>query len=529
MVIGMSTYDGLIEFYNQMRETYDHVWGEHVHYAHISCSDSVPSQEVMRKGINQYTHDLVHFGLSAIPACFRETNELRILDLCCGTGPIFDELVAQKVGGEYVGVDIVPMHIDIFKQRIAQNENQRNVLLDHRTVVQDIETYLDNEIAAQRLYDLVVCQDSFYHVKTKERVIRKVFEILQPGGVFVVSDLAVDQTYSTTEEFLSLLTLRQAGSYPLTFETSKNSKVKYQFEEICHKVGFRTLQEDHTSDLVTSYKTAAILVDTERSFFEVTGKNPAILKDTFSKLARAGVDRHFQLKWWIVLKPSQEACIGLPNANILAKLKIEDAGFRYKDSEHNDNLLNSMAFDIRQGEYLLLLGRNGTGKTTVLRALAGILPRSNMISVECNCRVALVQQRPILFDDISVRSGISLVAASVKGRTRTAIRKEVDKLIDACGLEHVKKKRMQLLSGGEKQRASIALAIASKPGLLLLDEPLASQDIIWRERLQRLFRELQQGDDTLTILQVTHRLDEVDTNLINRVMEIWFGDMIQVS
>ncbi len=173
-------------------------------------------------------------------------------------------------------------------------------------------------------------------------------------------------------------------------------------------------------------------------------------------------------------------------------------------------VLRDVSFTIRRGEFVGLIGSNGAGKTTLMRAILGLLqPAAGEIRIvgrprrgkaRAGTAIGYVPQK-IQFDpDIPLRAR-DLVALGLDGhrlgfplpsRSRRGL---VDDMLRAVDAEHIADARVGLLSGGEQQRIMIAHALVSRPGLLLLDEPLANLDIANEQEvvglLARIAREQQ--------------------------------------
>lgn len=173
---------------------------------------------------------------------------------------------------------------------------------------------------------------------------------------------------------------------------------------------------------------------------------------------------------------------------------------------------------IADGEYGVLLGPSGAGKTLALEALAGVR-RLAAGSVEVGGedvsarpperrRVGLVFQDGLLFPHLSVAANIGYalrggVAAEGPAASRPSRRAEVARLAAEVGVTDLLERRPATLSGGERQRAALARALAARPRALLLDEPLSAVDAEAREGLQDVLRRVcrEQG---LAVLHVTH-------------------------
>jgi len=168
---------------------------------------------------------------------------------------------------------------------------------------------------------------------------------------------------------------------------------------------------------------------------------------------------------------------------------------------------------VRRGETVALLGPNGAGKSTTIDMVLGLSrPDGGRVSVlgvsprEATRRglVGAMLQSGSLIRNVTVRELLSMVAGLYKAPMG------LDDVIELAGLGEVASRRTQKLSGGQVQRVRFAVALASNPELLILDEPTAAMDIAGR----RAFWELMRGfaDQGKTILFATHYLDEVDTN-----------------
>lgn len=173
-------------------------------------------------------------------------------------------------------------------------------------------------------------------------------------------------------------------------------------------------------------------------------------------------------------------------------------------------VLDGLSFTLGGREKCLIAGSNGAGKSTLLRILLGLLPPdSGELSVlgeelgsagwrKLKGRVGFVNQESVKTDlPISAREvvGIGLAARSLDGRAMRSIREAMERT--GCG--HLEHRSYAKLSGGEKQRVSIARCLAQRPELLLLDEPTASLDPDAREALLSLLERLE-----LPVLLVTH-------------------------
>lgn len=158
-----------------------------------------------------------------------------------------------------------------------------------------------------------------------------------------------------------------------------------------------------------------------------------------------------------------------------------------------------VAFDVAADEVAAIVGPSGAGKTTVLRAIAGLDgPHGGHVSLHgevwdadgrallgvAERRVGLVQADPLLLPHLDLATNIALaIDAGAAGEQAMA---EADELLAAVGLGHKRRRRPAELSTGEAQRVSLARALSSRPRLLLLDEPLTNLDVATRVDMRRL-------------------------------------------
>src|SRR5258705_4135165 len=155
--------------------------------------------------------------------------------------------------------------------------------------------------------------------------------------------------------------------------------------------------------------------------------------------------------------------------------------------------VNNVSFSVKEGELLGLLGPSGGGKTTVLRMIAGLeVPtagdifirgqRVNNIAVQKR-NIGFVFQNYALFKNMNVFKNIAF-ALKIKRWKRPDIKARVEELLALLGLEGLEKRYPHQLSGGQRQRVAIARALASKPSVLLLDEPFGAVDAKIRQELR---------------------------------------------
>lgn len=196
--------------------------------------------------------------------------------------------------------------------------------------------------------------------------------------------------------------------------------------------------------------------------------------------------------------------------------------------------LRNVTMRISKGEYLVLLGPSGAGKTVLLEAIAGLrIPETGTVTI--NERdvgrvlpehrgTALVYQDYSLFPHMTAAENIAY-GLKVQKRPAHEIREKVDTLLADFGISSLKDRYPGSLSGGEQQRVAIARALATDPSVLLLDEPFASLDPRSRDECIRVMRELKETR-SVTIMQVSHSGDEAYA-LADKVVVLLDGRVAQ--
>ncbi|MGC9515792.1 ATP-binding cassette domain-containing protein, partial [Methanocrinis sp.] len=164
-------------------------------------------------------------------------------------------------------------------------------------------------------------------------------------------------------------------------------------------------------------------------------------------------------------------------------------------------VLREVSLEVGSGEYLVIIGPTGSGKTILMEALAGIRPpdvgrifldgRDITGEPPRERKISMVYQDYMLFPHLSVRENIAFGLRSQKASS-DEIEEKVAAASNLLGIGHLHRRRPETLSGGEKQRVAIARAMVMEPKVLLLDEPLSALDVATRERLRRELRRIHQ-------------------------------------
>ena len=179
------------------------------------------------------------------------------------------------------------------------------------------------------------------------------------------------------------------------------------------------------------------------------------------------------------------------------------------------NVLDGISLDVNEGEFIAILGFSGAGKTTLISAIAGlieadsgeILLRGKPIHGPDKER-GLVFQSYSLFPWLSVEKNVELAVDAVhKDRSKEARAALVRQKVELVGLAHAMERKPAQLSGGMRQRVSVARALAMEPEILLLDEPLSALDALTRAKLQDEIDRIRE-EEKRTIILVTNDVDE---------------------
>jgi zinc/manganese transport system ATP-binding protein len=200
-----------------------------------------------------------------------------------------------------------------------------------------------------------------------------------------------------------------------------------------------------------------------------------------------------------------------------AAIEIEDAALRFGER----TLWSGLDLTVAPGEFLAVLGPNGSGKTSLLRVLLGLQPLSaGTVTVagrppgRGSERIGYVPQQRAVDDGLTLR-GRDLVGLGLDGhrwgfglRGLRRRRARIDAAIEAVGAQRYADSPVYKLSGGEQQRLRVAQALVGEPEVLLCDEPLASLDLAHQRVVAELIDERRRAADT-AVLFVTHEINPI--------------------
>ena len=200
-------------------------------------------------------------------------------------------------------------------------------------------------------------------------------------------------------------------------------------------------------------------------------------------------------------------------------IELKNVSFRY-DKTVEEYQIDTVSFHVKQGEWLSIVGHNGSGKSTVVRLIDGLLEaESGEIYIdgkkltretiwEIRSKIGIVFQNPDnQFVGATVEDDVAFGLEN-QGIPREEMLQRVEKAIEQVGMLEFKDREPSRLSGGQKQRVAIAGIIALRPTIIILDEATSMLDPEGREDLMAVMKELQKKFQ-LTIISITHDLTEI--------------------
>ncbi len=218
-------------------------------------------------------------------------------------------------------------------------------------------------------------------------------------------------------------------------------------------------------------------------------------------------------------------------------IRLKKLSFSYE----NKNILDAIDLDVKAGERLVLLGGSGSGKTTILRLIAGFMaPGSGEIEIDAKLvskegrvivppyqrNVTMVFQDLALWPHMSVGENIAfgLKMHKIPAKERE---EKVRSFLVLVGLPGYENKSVEALSGGEQQRVALARALVLSPKVVLMDEPLSSLDEALNQRLRKEIVALQEKLG-FTLVYVTHNKEEAQ-EIAERIVEVNNGRIVERS
>ena len=218
-------------------------------------------------------------------------------------------------------------------------------------------------------------------------------------------------------------------------------------------------------------------------------------------------------------------------------IDVKNLSFRYKESQEYYDV-KDITFHVKRGEWLSIVGHNGSGKSTTVRLIDGLLEaESGEIVIDgqrlteenvWNIRrqIGMVFQNPDnQFVGATVEDDVAFGLEN-QGLSRQEMKKRVEEALDLVGMLDFKKREPARLSGGQKQRVAIAGVVALRPAILILDEATSMLDPEGRRELIETVKEIRKDYD-MTVISITHDLEEVAMS--DRVLVLKKGEIESTS
>ena len=218
-------------------------------------------------------------------------------------------------------------------------------------------------------------------------------------------------------------------------------------------------------------------------------------------------------------------------------IDVKNLSFRYKESQEYYDV-KDITFHVKRGEWLSIVGHNGSGKSTTVRLIDGLLEaESGEIVIDgqrlteenvWNIRrqIGMVFQNPDnQFVGATVEDDVAFGLEN-QGLSRQEMKKRVEEALDLVGMSDFKKREPARLSGGQKQRVAIAGVVALRPAILILDEATSMLDPEGRRELIETVKGIRKDYD-MTVISITHDLEEVAMS--DRVLVMKKGEIESTS
>ena len=218
-------------------------------------------------------------------------------------------------------------------------------------------------------------------------------------------------------------------------------------------------------------------------------------------------------------------------------IDVKNLSFRYKESQEYYDV-KDITFHVKRGEWLSIVGHNGSGKSTTVRLIDGLLEAESgeividgQLLTEENVwnirrQIGMVFQNPDnQFVGATVEDDVAFGLEN-QGLSRQEMKKRVEEALDLVGMLDFKKREPARLSGGQKQRVAIAGVVALRPAILILDEATSMLDPEGRRELIDTVKGIRKDYD-MTVISITHDLEEVAMS--DRVLVMKKGEIESTS
>ena len=205
------------------------------------------------------------------------------------------------------------------------------------------------------------------------------------------------------------------------------------------------------------------------------------------------------------------------------------------------NSLDNLNFSIKSGDFTYLIGKTGSGKSSIIRSIYCDIPiQSGICSIDglevnkikknqipfLRRKIGIIFQDFKLLSDRSIYKNLEFVLKATEWKNESKIKERVDKVLNQVGMIDFKDRYPHQLSGGEQQRVSIARAILNKPDLILADEPTGNLDPATSKEIMNLLIDI--NNQGSTILMATHDYDMI-SNFPKKTLRLEDGKLFELS
>ncbi|KXS45359.1 MULTISPECIES: ABC transporter ATP-binding protein [unclassified Candidatus Frackibacter] len=215
-------------------------------------------------------------------------------------------------------------------------------------------------------------------------------------------------------------------------------------------------------------------------------------------------------------------------------VQIKDLDFRYKNSD--EYVLKNFNLDIEKGDIVCILGESGSGKSTVLRLIAGLeVPHKGIIKIDDEVMVnestfVYPEEREIgvLFQDYALFPHMTVaenILFGVRNKEKGYKEQRLQELLKLIGLEELRERYPHQISGGQQQRVALVRALAIDPWLILMDEPFSNLDANLQSRIRQELKGIIKKTG-ITSVFVSHDKDDA-IDIADKIVVLKDGDIIQ--
>jgi phospholipid/cholesterol/gamma-HCH transport system ATP-binding protein len=222
----------------------------------------------------------------------------------------------------------------------------------------------------------------------------------------------------------------------------------------------------------------------------------------------------------IIQKPMPQTEAAPPSSTQAAMVMLRGIVLKFG----NNTVLDGIDLTVNRNEIVAVVGPSGTGKSTLVKIIAGLLiPDEGEVVLQSD-RISLAFQTGALFSSMTVAENIALALERTTDLDNDEIEKRIDRYLSLVGLRDKRDQMPTDLSGGMQKRVGIARALAIQPDIMLYDEPSAGLDPILGQKLEESLREINKELQMATIV-VTHEMPTIE-NLADRVVMLYQGKFV---